>query len=95
MPVLARLDFSTLGPFSPHIYAGPYFAFELNAETEPSSDLPFEEVTRNKDYGLTFGIGSDFNRVNIGVRYSVGIKKVLENEEERNQVFSIVFGFGF
>lgn len=86
IPVLLRLDFLTSGLLSPHISAGPYFGFKLDAK---------EESTGDTDSGLIFGVGVDINRFNVGLRYSLGLQRVYENDEERNQALSIVIGFGF
>lgn len=88
IPVFVRADFSSSGVLSPHIYAGPYFGFKLDAE-------PANDSTNDNDFGLTFGVGTGINGFNVGLRYSRGLKEILENEEEKNKAFSIVVGFGF
>lgn len=91
VPVLVRLDFSTPGLLSQHIYLGPYVAFNLNYEEEPAGSLA---NTNNIVFGAVVGLGVDINRINVGIRYSWGVD-VFEFEEANNSVISIAAGISF
>ncbi len=91
IPILARVNLSQKGIIKPHIYLGPYLGFNLNYEEEPSGDL---EEANNMDYGLVFGAGINVKKLNVGLRYSLGLKEIFEIEEERNNVIAIIFGYG-
>ena len=104
IPVLAKVNFGPPGPFSPHILAGPYAAFVLNAEEEFSSNGQSETVdisddVESLDFGLTLGLGADFNlmvtTISVQGRYSFGLSDIFEDEGSKNRVISLVAGFTF
>ncbi len=92
IPLLVRIDFAEMAALSPHIYAGPYLAFNLNYEEEPAGNLP---NTKNIVFGALVGLGIDLNKINFGIRYSLGLEEIFENEEARNTAISIVAGVSF
>lgn len=100
VPVLAKFDYVLDGPVTPHVYFGPYIAFNVSAEAEDEGAvISIEENVSPTDFGVVVGGGIDVNRFNLGVRYSVGLTPVFEDEntnaEAKNGVISIVAGFTF
>ncbi|MEX1062525.1 MAG: porin family protein [Balneolaceae bacterium] len=104
LPVLAKIHFGLPGPVNPHIIAGPYAGFNVNAESETtvSGTEDISDFVRSTDFGLLFGIGSDFNigvaTLNLQARYGMGLTNAFEDElenGEKNSVFSITLGYNF
>jgi hypothetical protein len=107
VPVLARLNFPTPGPIGPHLVAGPYIGFNINAQAEGTEDgVTYDEdisdFINSTDIGLMFGAGLDFNigvtSLNAQARYSIGLNNVYDFDTDdtyRNSVFSIVVGINF
>lgn len=109
IPVLAKFDYVLDGPVTPHVYFGPYVAFTINAEAQyegqnGSITADISDKVKNTDFGVVVGAGVDVSRFNIGVRYSVGLVTVAEDDDEdnivnaveaKNGVISIVAGFTF
>lgn len=103
IPVLLKLRLST--PIvQPVIFAGPSIGFKLREKLQvDGQDIPLEEkIFQNNDYGAIFGAGLDFGQhLMIDVRYSLGLKKVLEAAEGytpidvKNGVWSATIGIAF
>jgi hypothetical protein len=108
VPVLLRFSLAPDMPVSPHLYAGPYFGYQINCSVQGTSgdcdDLPGVS-TKTVDIGGTLGGGLSFNAGGLvftgGLRYSFGISKVAEfdigtvNDSAKNGVFAIYAGLGF
>lgn len=108
LPVLLRLSLAEGTPVNPHIYAGPYFGYNISCKVEGTSadcdDVPGVS-TKTVDMGGTVGGGIDFNVGSLiltgGLRYSFGISKVadfdtgLVDESAKNGVFAIYTGLKF
>lgn len=104
VPVLAKIGFGPPGPFSPHIVAGPYVGFNINAEVEDGggNTVDMEEFVNEVDIGGMVGLGADFSlglaKLNAQVRYSMGFTSVFTDQfddDEKNAVLSVVVGFSF
>ncbi|TVQ75087.1 MAG: PorT family protein [Balneolaceae bacterium] len=104
IPVLAKVNFGPPGPFSPHLLAGPYAAFILNAEQEVSfmgetETVDISDDVESMDFGLILGLGADFNlmvtTISVQGRYSLGLSDIFEDEGSKNRVISLVAGFTF
>lgn len=84
VPVLLKLN--VVPNFNLH--AGPYFAYLLDAKTdvvnesgENVSTLTYDTDDFNKlDYGLSAGLGFDFNTISIGARYNYGLNDIDKND---------------
>jgi|SRR5699024_2389442 len=103
IPVVAKVDFILDNPlFTPHVLFGPYVGFNINSDVEASvgdnsSSVNVEDQVRTTDFGVVVGAGADISRFNVGVRYSAGLRDVIdmENASAKNGVFSIVAGIYF
>ncbi|MDX1671037.1 MAG: porin family protein [Balneolaceae bacterium] len=95
IPVLAKLGFTTPGPVKPHILAGPYLGFVLNAE---SGGVDVSDQTQT-DFGGVLGVGTDINlpgpSLTVDLRYGFGFTDIFENASGKNGIFSIAAGIGF
>lgn len=80
IPVLLKLNLSE--NFSLH--AGPYGAFLLDAKTDIVDEngdnvdtIDYDTDDFNKfDFGLSAGLGLDFNALSIGARYNHGLSEI-------------------
>ena len=80
VPVLAKINLTE--NFS--IHAGPYLAYLIDGKVSNETDggaFNFEDNLDNKDfnkfdYGLSAGLGFDFNSIGIGARYNYGLSTV-------------------
>jgi len=103
IPVVAKFDFILDNPMlTPHVYVGPYVGFNINAESELSSEAgsiggDIDDVVKGTDFGVVVGAGADITQFNIGLRYSAGLTNIAEDDafDGKNGVFSIVAGINF
>lgn len=110
VPLMAKVYFSTDVPVRPHLLGGAYAAYNLDSELELQDDstVDISDEIRDLDFGILFGVGTDFNVEGIGLslqaRYTMGLTSVFDaeiadfedlEEEERHGVFSVVLGFKF
>lgn len=85
VPVLLKVNLTN----NLNIHAGPYFAYLIDAKISnesSSGNFDFEDNLNNDDfnkfdYGLSAGIGFDFDSFGIGARYNYGLATV---GKERN-----------
>lgn len=91
-----------------HVYAGPYFGYQIDCTVDGTSadceDVPGVS-TKNVDIGGVLGGGLDFGFgplvLTAGVRYGFGISKVADfelgsvRESAKNGTFAIYAGLGF
>lgn len=93
VPILAKVNFAGNESFAPHVYAGPYIAFKVNATAESNGDEGDVDGVESTDFGLVLGAGVDIGALNIGARYGLGLTEIGETGDAKNSVFSIVAGF--
>lgn len=80
MPVLLKLNLTN----NINIHAGPYFAYLVDAQVTnetKNGTFDFEDNYDNDDfnkfdYGLSAGVGLDFQSLGVGVRYNYGLQTV-------------------
>lgn len=99
VPVLVKFNYVLEGPLTPYVTAGPYVAFLLDSSSEFNDQTVENDLENLKtvDFGVAVGAGFDYQRFNLGVRYSAGLTPVFEDDDlsAKNGVFSIVAGFSF
>lgn len=107
VPLLLRLGLGSGSGVTPHIYAGPYFGFQINCTVEGTDadcdDLP-NVSTNSVDIGGIIGAGLDFGVGPLvltgGLRYGFGVSKVADfeigsvRESAKNGSFAIYAGLG-
>lgn len=107
MPVLLKLNVTP----NFNIHFGPYAAYLIDGQaTNESSDgsFNFEENINNDDlnkwdYGLSGGIGFDFNSTTLGIRYNYGLQTIGKERnfggstytfpDSKNSALSLYVGF--
>ena len=104
IPVLAKYGFSTGGSFTPYVAAGPYLAFNMNAEVEQGGNTTdISDSVKGTDFGLSGEVGADISGFNIGVRYDLGLTGINESTgsgfaggaDTKNRAFFITAGYSF
>lgn len=107
VPLLFRLQADLGTGFTPHLYAGPYFGFQISCTVEgidaDCDDTPGVN-TKTVDIGGAFGGGMSFDvggaLLTTGVRYSFGVSKVADfdvgnvSESAKNGSFALYAGLG-
>lgn len=91
-----------------HVAVGPYVGFALNGKTEIESalgnaeeDLSFgddeDDDFKPLDYGLNFGVGAEFSRIQIGATYGLGLANLNTSDDDddsfKNNVIQIHVGY--
>lgn len=108
VPVLLRLQLSPSSLLAPHVYAGPYFGYQVDCSVEGSDvdcdDLPGVS-TKSVDVGGIAGGGLDLDLGGLvltgGLRYEFGVSKVIDfdtsnvRESAKNGTFAIYAGLSF
>lgn len=105
VPVLLVLKAGSL-----NIHAGPYLGFLVSANVkdvdEDGSIKDFASLDRDDfntfDYGISGGVGFDFERGTIGVRYNYGFVEIGESgvagkatTDSKNSALQLYLGFDF
>jgi hypothetical protein len=103
IPILAKFNFGPSGGVRPFVFTGPVPAFNTRARfktevggTEVTTDI--DEDVKGGDFGWVFGGGFKFRGFSVDARYNWGLVNIDEDENEdsiKNQVFSILVGFGW
>jgi hypothetical protein len=105
VPLALRIGTTRSVGISPHIYAGPYFGFQISCTVE-GVDADCDDVsgvsTKTVDIGGLIGGGLDFSLGPLiltgGLRYGFGISKVADfelgsvRESAKNGTFAIYTG---
>ena len=98
VPLLAKVYMAGDNPLRPHIMAGPYAAFNLDATTDidvAGTELDIQDEVRDVDFGLMFGLGTDFNLQGMGMslqaRYAMGLTSVFDEAIEDIEDFQETF----
>jgi hypothetical protein len=104
VPVLLGVNLATSGA-RPRIYAGPTVGLNLSCDIAASvSGLSLSAScssvgmsVKSLDFGVTGGVGLSFpvgsGAFSIDGRYTLGLTKILENSNLKNQGFSVGAGF--
>jgi len=105
-PLLVKYRFTTSGRLEPNLFAGPYMAIKLSAQTkvtlnEESVSEDVEDIS-STDFGIIIGAGLDFElwtgHLVLDARYGLGLVDVSsEGMEKRtlHRVFTVMLGYRF
>ncbi|NHN26905.1 PorT family protein [Flavobacterium jejuense] len=96
LPLLLKLNLTD----SFNVHAGPYFAYLIDAQvTNETNDgtFDFEDTYNNDDfnkfdYGLSAGVGLDFESIGIGVRYNYGLQTVGKERQFAGTTYTVPDG---
>ncbi|MCK4829574.1 outer membrane beta-barrel protein, partial [bacterium] len=95
------------GMIKPHLFVGPYFAYNHAAKLKTeynghSEEIDWDAVVKDTDFGAIFGGGIDFGlpagKIVFDARYSLGLTTTYEEFFEvdlKNSVFSFMLGYAF
>ncbi len=108
VPVLLRYAFPSEGAASFHLLAGPAVGFEVGCSISGSSgsgsasiDCSDAELdTKSVDFGLTGGLGLDFQAsegltITVDGLYNLGLANIADGGDAKNRVFMLQAGVGF
>ena len=102
IPILLKVIMPIQGMIKPHLFVGPYFAYNLTAKVKTRyNGLDFDEVIKDSDFGAVFGGGIDFGlpagKIVFDARYSLGLTTIDEEGSSavKNNVFSFMLGYAF
>jgi len=105
IPVLLKVIMPIQGMIKPHLFVGPYFAYNLTAKTKTehngySEEIDVDEEVKDSDFGAVFGGGIDFGlpagKIVFDARYSLGLTTIDEEGfDVKNNVFSFMLGYAF
>jgi len=107
IPVLLKVIMPIQGMIKPHLFVGPYFAFNLTAKGKiedngQSDEDDIDEFVKDTDFGAVFGGGIDFGlpagKIVFDARYSLGLTAIYEEVfgfDVKNNVFSFMLGYAF
>jgi len=105
IPVLFKVIMPIQGMIKPHLFVGPYFAYNLTAKVKTyyygqSEEIDVDEETKDGDFGAVFGGGIDFGlpagKIVFDARYSLGLTTIdEEGSDVKNNVFSFMLGYAF
>ncbi|HJR99415.1 MAG TPA: porin family protein [Flavobacterium sp.] len=93
MPVLVKLNLTP----NFNVHFGPYVAYLIDGKATNESDggsFDFEENIDTDDlnrwdYGLSAGVGFDFNSASIGLRYNYGLQTIGKEREFGGETYTV------
>ena len=101
IPVLLKLNTSSLGIIRPNIFAGPEVAFKLSSKAtsgSPSSTQDLQNIN-STDFGIIFGAGLNINlpitTIMVDIRYDIGMRDLNSSANPpdiKNRVLSVNAG---
>jgi hypothetical protein len=83
-----------------YLQAGPYLGCLTNAELNVAGSLGILGGDNNKafngsDFGLGIGAGFKINKVNLGLRYQLGLSDIQSDVSIKNRVLNVSVGYRF
>lgn len=96
IPVLLKVNLTR----NFNIHAGPYFAYLIDAQVTNKNNngtLDFENTYNNDDfnkfdYGLSGGVGLDFETIGLGIRYNYGLQTVGKERQFAGVTYTVPDG---
>ena len=84
-----------------NVHAGPQFGFLMSAKAKAdiegeSAEVDMKEYFKSTDLGVNLGIGASFGKLNAAARYTMGITKIWDSEDDidaKNGVIQISLGY--
>ncbi len=98
IPVLVKLSLDAPG-VTPNIHFGPYANILAGAELDvDGGSVDLDELVNGTSFGVIVGAGLDTDKIELGLRASIGASEVFEPEasdEETNLGIAITLGVKF
>jgi len=111
IPLLAMLTIPTESRFTPNIFVGPAFGFNVRAEVfvgeiGDTDVFDLEDAVKFYEIGFVFGIGANIEvgpgEIMTDIRYIMGLTDVFDIDasedsfvDAKNDVIAIMLGYGF
>jgi hypothetical protein len=106
IPLLLRMTVPTSGGVRPYLLLGPSIGLSMSCEIEGEANgvsvgIDCDELVEpsSVDVGAALGGGIEFpvgtGAMSLGVRYTLGLSEVFEEDESKNRVLAILAGFTF
>lgn len=84
-----------------NVHVGPQFGFLMSAKAKAdvegqSGEVDMKEYFKSTDLGVNLGIGASFGKLNAAARYTYGITKIWDMEDDidaRNGVIQLSLGY--
>jgi hypothetical protein len=84
-----------------NVHAGPQFSFLASAKGKASyqgeeAEVDMKEFFKSTDIAVNLGLGASFGKLHASARYSMGITKIYDSEEEvdaKNGVIQLSLGY--
>jgi opacity protein-like surface antigen len=105
IPVLANfyIPMNSRTKFHPCLFTGPFLGLKIRGKSkiEWRGETTESEIEDSKamEFGLIFGAGTSFTlglgKIAVDIRYSWSLTSILKNQEVKNNVLSILFGYSF
>lgn len=92
LPVFFRYNFNEQW----HLLAGPQLGILMSAKAvQGGNSQDVKSNVNSSDFGLTVGVGADFDKINVGVRYNAGFSNLSKssNFTDKNNAFQLVVGY--
>ena len=95
------IPISANSTFRLNLFSGPYVGIKQKAKLKyewggESGENELEHI-KDKDFGLVFGGGFDFEigmgRLLVDLRYGMSLSSISKEEEIKNKVFSVMLGY--
>jgi hypothetical protein len=106
IPVLLKFMLPPKGGVKPNLFAGPYFAVNINAKEKREAngntlEVDVDRYVKDTDFGFVLGGGVDFElkkgKIVFDCRYTLGLTTTSEEEiyDQKNKVISFLLGYSF
>lgn len=105
IPILANfyIPMNSRTKFHPCLFTGPFLGIKIRGKTrtEWRGEITEGDIEDSKgmEFGFIFGAGTSFTlgpgKIMIDVRHSWSLTSILKNQEVKNNVLSILFGYSF
>jgi len=80
-----------------NVQVGPQIGFLTKAEAKnDDASIDVKELFTGTDFGLNFGVGLNFGKLNATARYSLGLSNILDDSDDftgKNNVIQISLGY--
>lgn len=102
MPILFKVTPPMAGMMSPELFLGPYFGYNITAESEVNGTTSDIDSVKAFDYGLVAGAGVGFSAgpgtINLNGRYEMGLSSIDDSSAEadwKNTNIAIRLSYSF
>ena len=84
---------------TPYFLFGPYIGFNITSERSANGQSVDLDNVASTDFGLVFGIGVNFQKFLLEVRYDMGLSNIIDDDTDpdslNNTAFHLMLGYSF